>query len=164
MTDDPSSPSKKLVRETRTRNLDGIELWPTRNKFLEWEKTRARMHDIRTEFFVRVSRTSFLDGQLGSSVMGLTELDFVAFVFAVVVLVVFKLVVFFCKLCFMASGFVCVLIDCLVAVWLFYCTSTSDSLGTERKTISEMTYCVCSWTHKIMLIYVSTVVAYLLSA
>jgi len=26
MTDDPSSPSKKLVRETRTRNLDGIEL------------------------------------------------------------------------------------------------------------------------------------------
>jgi len=29
------------------------------------------MHDIRTEFFVRVSRTSFLDGELGSSVMGL---------------------------------------------------------------------------------------------
>jgi len=26
MTDDPSSPSKKLVRKTRTRNLDGIEL------------------------------------------------------------------------------------------------------------------------------------------
>jgi len=26
MTDDPSSPSKKLVRETCTRNLDGIEL------------------------------------------------------------------------------------------------------------------------------------------
>jgi len=29
------------------------------------------MHDIRTEFCVRVSRTSFLDGELGSSVMGL---------------------------------------------------------------------------------------------
>jgi len=28
------------------------------------------MHDIRTEFLVRVSRTSFLDGELGSSVMG----------------------------------------------------------------------------------------------
>jgi len=31
------------------------------------------MHDIRTEFLVRVYRTSFLDGELGSSVMGLTE-------------------------------------------------------------------------------------------
>jgi len=31
------------------------------------------MHDIRTEFFVRVSCTSFLDGELGSSVMGLTQ-------------------------------------------------------------------------------------------
>jgi len=30
------------------------------------------MHDIQTEFFVRVSRTSFLDGELGSSVMGLS--------------------------------------------------------------------------------------------
>jgi len=29
------------------------------------------MHDIRTEFLVRVSRTSFLDGELGSSVVGL---------------------------------------------------------------------------------------------
>jgi len=26
MTDDPSSPSKKLIRKTRTRNFDGIEL------------------------------------------------------------------------------------------------------------------------------------------
>ena len=49
---------------------DGIELLPTRNKFLAREKTLARMHDIRTEFLVRVSRTSFLDGELGSSVMG----------------------------------------------------------------------------------------------
>ena len=49
---------------------DGIELSPTRNKFLAREKTRARMHDIRTEFLVRVYRTSFLDGELGSSVMG----------------------------------------------------------------------------------------------
>jgi len=30
------------------------------------------MRDIQMEFFVRVSRTSFLDGELGSSVMGLT--------------------------------------------------------------------------------------------
>jgi len=44
---------------------DGIELWPTRNKFLAREKIRARMHDIRMEFFVRVSCTSFLDGKLG---------------------------------------------------------------------------------------------------
>ena len=51
---------------------DGIELSPTRNKFLVREKTRARMHDIRTEFLVRVYRTSFLDGELGSSVMGLS--------------------------------------------------------------------------------------------
>jgi len=43
---------------------DGIELWLTQNKFLAREKTRARMHDIRTEFFLRVSRTSFLDGRL----------------------------------------------------------------------------------------------------
>jgi len=49
---------------------DGIELSPTRNKFLAREKTLARMHDIRTEFLVRVHRTSFLDGELGSSVMG----------------------------------------------------------------------------------------------
>ena len=53
---------------------DGIELSPTRNNFLAREKTRARMHDIRTEFLVRVYRTSFLDGELGSSVMGLTVL------------------------------------------------------------------------------------------
>jgi len=31
------------------------------------------MHDIRTEFFVRVSRTSFLDRELGLSVMGLSH-------------------------------------------------------------------------------------------
>jgi len=52
---------------------DGIELWPTRNKFLAREKTRARMHDIRTEFLGRVSRTSFLDRELGSSVMGFSQ-------------------------------------------------------------------------------------------
>ena len=39
---------------------DGIDLWPTRNKFLAREKTRARMHDIRTEFLVRVSWTENL--------------------------------------------------------------------------------------------------------
>jgi len=50
--------------------LDRTELWPSRNKFLAREKNRARMHGIRTEFLVWVSRTSFLDGELGSSVMG----------------------------------------------------------------------------------------------
>jgi len=72
MTDDPSSPSKKLVRETRTHEKLGRNRAVTNSEqVLAREKTRARMHDIRTEFFVRVSRTSFLDGEIGSSVMGL---------------------------------------------------------------------------------------------
>jgi len=36
------------------------------------------MHDIRMEFLVLVSRTSFLDEELGSSVMGLKRVHFVS--------------------------------------------------------------------------------------
>jgi len=70
MTDDPSSPSKKLVRETRTKNSVRMScilarvFSPARNFF------RVGHSSIPSKFLVRVSRTSFLDGELGSSVMG----------------------------------------------------------------------------------------------
>jgi len=74
MTDDPSSPSKKLVRETRTKNSVRMScifaqvFSRARNLF------RVGHSSIPSKFLVRVSRTSFLDGELGSSVMGFRRL------------------------------------------------------------------------------------------
>jgi len=71
MTDDPSSPSKKLVRETRTKNSVRMScilaqvFSRARNLF------RVGHSSIPSKFLVWVSRTSFLDRELGSSVMGL---------------------------------------------------------------------------------------------
>jgi len=75
LTDDPSSPSKKLVRETLTRNSVRMSC------ILAWVFSRARNlfrvghSSIPSKFLVRVSCMRNLDGELWSSVMGFTEVN-----------------------------------------------------------------------------------------
>jgi len=71
MTDDPSSPSKKLVRETRTKNSVRLSCIHARVFSHARNLFGVGHSSIPSKFLVRVSRTSFLDGELGSSVMGL---------------------------------------------------------------------------------------------
>jgi len=70
MTDDPSSPSKNLVRETRTKNSVRMSCILARVFSHARNLFRVGHSSIPSKFLVRVSRTSFLDGELGSSVMG----------------------------------------------------------------------------------------------
>jgi len=70
MTDDPSSPSKKLVRETRTKNSVRMSCILARVFSRARNFFRVGHSSIPSKFLVRVSRTSFLDGELGSCVMG----------------------------------------------------------------------------------------------
>jgi len=70
VTDDPSSPSKKLVRETRTKNSVRMSCILARVFSRERNLFRVGHSSIPSKFLVQVSRTSFLDGELGSSVMG----------------------------------------------------------------------------------------------
>jgi len=66
MTDDPSSPSKKLVRETRTKNSIRMSCILTRVFSHARNLFRVGHSSIPSKFLVRVSCTSFLDGELGS--------------------------------------------------------------------------------------------------
>jgi len=73
MTDDPSSPSKKLVRETVTKNSILMSCILARVFSHARNLFRVGHSSIPSKFLVRVSRTSFLDGELGSSVMGFSN-------------------------------------------------------------------------------------------
>jgi len=75
MTDDPSSPSKKLIRETRTKNSVRMSCILARVFSRARNLFRVGHSSVPSKFLVRVSRTSFLDGELGSSVMGLSKVE-----------------------------------------------------------------------------------------
>jgi len=75
MTDDPSSPSKKLVRETRAKNSVRMSCILARVFSRARNLFRVGHSSIPSKFLVQVSRTSFLDGELGSSVLGLRAVE-----------------------------------------------------------------------------------------